>query len=1438
MPARRASFTALALVLAVGTGAIVAAGPASAAGPFFVATTGVDTNNCTAIATPCKTVQGALAKATFVSGDTINVAAGTYTGATIFSTKGANVVGTGAIFDANNVAATSVMAVTGAVTVKLTNVTLRNGTNNSTFGGGLRVQTAGAVVTGTNVTISGNKSALGGGAAVYAGTTLNLTDSTISGNSGATTGGGAIYNAGTTSLTNVAVTGNSGTNGAGLYNAPGGTLTATNGSISGNTASSVGGGMYVGATTTLTGVNVHDNTALYGGGVAVGNAATLNVNNGAISNNSVTAAAQLQGWGGGVYVAGKTASAATGVLNIDGTTLNSNFAAGGANAGAGLGGAILTLGTTSIKGASFSGNRVTGTGLLGGYGGAIYHGANAPAVPTLTISDTTIAGGGVTNATAGGAIAAVSAFDATRLTVSGNTATVGGGIYTTANMTLTDSSVKDNKAPSASASVGGGIAAARPTTTTTSTLTLDNTDVTGNTSGVYGGGLALGFGVTTEIRNGSKVDSNVALDGAGAFNSGALTVRDSSVSSNDAAFQGGGVYNGSVTATDTPSLTLNNAAIDDNTAASGGGGLLTIKGATLTSTDGHVNGNSAIGGGGLAVGDGAPASFDGTDFIGNTASNLGGGAILSSGDLSISHATLRDNTAAHTTGTTGLAAAIYSGSGTDNAATTLKVRSSLISGNQAYAAAAILTYSTGTGATNKSSIDNTTITGNTNTSAVGSIEQFHPMTITNSTITGNTAASGGSGAFFLSAPTQVGIAGTIISGNSGNECTAAVTDGGRNLTDSGDTSCGFTPAKNDLAAAPQLGILADNGGPTKSLLPGPASPALDKVPATTATGLTDAISGTAVTLCASGAKDQRDIARPQGAKCDIGAVEAQQIVPVVSGPASADYTLNSDGAPVTFTTTGSPQAALTETGDLPAGVTFHDNGDGTATLSGHPTAGPGGVYTITVKATNEAGSDTKSFDLRLHQAPKLTGPMASTYTVGQAGGPDQFSQTEGFPDAILSSSTLPGGLAFTPQSGGKGTIAGTPDAGTGGHYDVTITGDNGTPPPATWPFSLTINQAPGIDGPAASTFTVGTAGSSDAFTTTGYPKPDLSATGLPNGLSVSGNGTAKITGTPANGTGGEYDAVVKASNGIGSPATKNVHVTVKEAPELVGPSDARMVAGVAGEVVFSTDGYPVADLTATGSLPAGVTFVDHHNGTATLGGTPTAGAVGHYNITVTASNGIAPDSVIHLSLDVVPHVAITSTTLPDAPYKTAYSAPINIVGGLPSFTFSLVSGSLPAGLTLNANGTITGSATGPVGTSTFKVKVTDGESPAVSDTKQLTIKVVKGATAITVSPVVLNGTSWPGQLGIHVTVGVVTAKLTGGVPALPLAGQTVVFKTRKGVPASVCTAQTDATGTATCKLTLFGNLLVTVANGVEADYAGNAVWLPSTGSNLLIGPSN
>jgi hypothetical protein len=97
-----------------------------------------------------------------------------------------------------------------------------------------------------------------------------------------------------------------------------------------------------------------------------------------------------------------------------------------------------------------------------------------------------------------------------------------------------------------------------------------------------------------------------------------------------------------------------------------------------------------------------------------------------------------------------------------------------------------------------------------------------------------------------------------------------------------DASCALSDPRDAVGMLPQLGPLAGNGGLGETLVPQPGSPALDQIP------IADCrfapfgevlegeqhLEGLVEDRMALMAKDQRGIARPQGAGCDVGAVEA------------------------------------------------------------------------------------------------------------------------------------------------------------------------------------------------------------------------------------------------------------------------------------------------------------------------------------------------------------------------------------------------------------------------------------------------------------------------------------------------------------------------------------------------------------------------------------
>jgi hypothetical protein len=154
-------------------------------------------------------------------------------------------------------------------------------------------------------------------------------------------------------------------------------------------------------------------------------------------------------------------------------------------------------------------------------------------------------------------------------------------------------------------------------------------------------------------------------------------------------------------------------------------------------------------------------------------------------------------------------------------------------------------------------------------------------------------------------------------------------------------------------------------------------------------------------------------------------------------------------------------AKLSQTGTLPAGVTFVDNGNGTATLSGTPLAVGGtpplavaGSYTLTITATaNGFPPVTQTFKLTVDQPPLITSTNSTTFTVGQKG---SFSiTTAGYPVATLSESgTLPKGITFTAGTGGTASLSGTPTAA--GTYTFTLTASNGVLPGSVQLFTLTV----------------------------------------------------------------------------------------------------------------------------------------------------------------------------------------------------------------------------------------------------------------------------------------------------------------------------------------------------------------------------------------------
>ena len=167
-------------------------------------------------------------------------------------------------------------------------------------------------------------------------------------------------------------------------------------------------------------------------------------------------------------------------------------------------------------------------------------------------------------------------------------------------------------------------------------------------------------------------------------------------------------------------------------------------------------------------------------------------------------------------------------------------------------------------------------------------------------------------------------------------------------------------------------------------------------------------------------------------------------------------------------------------------MTFVDNGNGTATLSGTPAAGTAKTYTLKITAKNAAGSVVQTLLARRHPDPRHHQRHDRHVHHGQVRhlqGDDQRGSGAG---AVLHRHAARG-VNFVDNGNGTATLSGTPAAGTGGTYPLTITATNsaGT---AHQSFTLVVNQLPAFTSAATATATVGQA-SSFTVTTSGYPTP-------------------------------------------------------------------------------------------------------------------------------------------------------------------------------------------------------------------------------------------------------------------------------------------------------------------------------------------------------------
>ncbi|MEN1762213.1 putative Ig domain-containing protein [Anoxynatronum sibiricum] len=436
----------------------------------------------------------------------------------------------------------------------------------------------------------------------------------------------------------------------------------------------------------------------------------------------------------------------------------------------------------------------------------------------------------------------------------------------------------------------------------------------------------------------------------------------------------------------------------------------------------------------------------------------------------------------------------------------------------------------------------------------------------------------------------------------------------------------------------------------------------------------------------------------------------------------AGHTFNAAGG------NGSKTYAVTA-GALPNGLSLSANG----TLTGTPHTA--GTFTFTVTATDSAPTpvtDSRAYtmniaaeDLLMNPTNPVDGTVSTAYTS------HTFTATggSGSKTYAVTAGALPNGLALSAN----GTLTGTPNTAGTFNFNVTVTDSAPTPVTDSRAYTMNIaaedllmNPTNPVDG------TVSTAYTSHTFTATGGSGSKtyaVTAGALPNGLALSANGT--LTGTPH--TAGTFTFTVTATDSAPTPVTDSRAYTMNIAAEdlLMNPTnpvDGTVSTAYTSHTFTATGGSGSKTYAVTaGALPNGLAL----SANGTLTGTPSTAGAFTFNVTVTDSAPTPVTDSHTFTMNIAAEDLLMNPTNPvDGTVSTVYAGhTFTATGGNGSKTYEVTAGALPNGLTLSANGTLTGTPH-TAGTFNFTVTVTDSAPTPVTDSHTFTMNIMLNETNI------------------------------------------------------------------------------------------------------------
>jgi hypothetical protein len=388
------------------------------------------------------------------------------------------------------------------------------------------------------------------------------------------------------------------------------------------------------------------------------------------------------------------------------------------------------------------------------------------------------------------------------------------------------------------------------------------------------------------------------------------------------------------------------------------------------------------------------------------------------------------------------------------------------------------------------------------------------------------------------------------------------------------------------------------------------------------------------------------------------------------------------------------------------------------------------TFTMTDSGTPTALKATTQLTMVIASATPISFigsvPTTGTYNVAYSGSAAATGGVGTLNYALTSGSALPTGVTLNPLTG---AVSGTPT--TVGTYSFAVSASDAFGDAATSATYSLVVSYPAMQITTA-TLPAGYIGSS-------YPSTVLAATGgagvasnytwtvasgspLPAGLMLSTAGV--ISGTPS-GSAATTNVTLMVTDSTSSlSATVTLPIQIKTAVSI---SVATLPTGYVGSLYSSTQlaatggsgTYSNWTLASGSSLPAGLSL----SSAGVIRGTPT-GVAGTANFTVRVTDSVSNTATAAFSITIAAGITITtSTSLADGYPGTAYSAvTLAATGGTGSYSdWTVISGAVPSGMTLNASGVLSGTPA-TAGNYSFTVRVTDSASNTATATFNLTVE--------------------------------------------------------------------------------------------------------------------